>query len=151
MILLGLDPGKKTGYYFVNLEEDTPMEVLDHGVIEGGVEGFHEWWLDGSDVYWQTDLIISEIFEIDGTITGTWSPQIEGALKVLWDGEIVWQKRDDKAALLPGEPARKKWLKEHGFQFDATHDMDALTHLIVYIKRHKTEHMASIREWWPET
>lgn len=146
MTALVLDPGKVTGAAMVEWSDDDPLSVLWTQSIPSGCEGFVDWFKEFD--HFSMDIVICELFEIDGTITGSWSPRIEGALMALWNGEIVWQRRDEKAALLPTEPARRAWFNRRGLRFKTSHELDSVVHALVYLKRMK--HMPTLMKWWPK-
>lgn len=149
--ILALDPGLATGYAYAHFDEFSPLSVYETGVIPGGAFGIVNWLNSGRETPLHTaDIVVCERFDIDGTITGTWSARVEGVVMatLLDRQELVFQSRDDKAALLPTEPRRRAWLKERGFTFEATHDMDAITHLIVYLKR--IRHFPTLMNYWPD-
>lgn len=149
---LGIDPGETTGWAVFKDEE------LDAtGIITGGVEAFIEW--ANSAIYFRSVAeIIIEDFDIDGTITGTWSSEIIGAVRALRrpaHQKLFVQKRAAKTELigvrgLTGDQAEAKrfaWLKAHGFE-DAGggHNLDAVTHVLVRLKRGRDR--AAYRRYW---
>lgn len=153
MRALVLDPGKVTGAALIEWDVKSPMSVLTTWAIQDGCEGFVAWWsrqpkqksLSGKP--WS--LLISELFEIDGTVTGSWSPRIEGALIALWSGpQIVWQRRDDKALIGKGEPARNAWLTSRGIHVKTQHERDAICHGLVFVRR--LHHMPTLLKYWPK-
>lgn len=147
--LLALDPGLQTGWCYGHYSETEPFTILREGAIQGGCEGFIGWW-HGSvlNTLPALDEIVCELFVIDGTITGSWSPRIEGALMAMWDGPITWQTRADKAALLPTETARRAWFNRQGVRFRSPHALDAATHAVVLCKRRG--HLPTIERYWPK-
>lgn len=152
MKALVLDPGKVTGAALVEWTDVEPLTVLWTRSIPGGCEGFVEWWrslprhrsLSGKEF----SIVICELFEIDGTVTGVWSAEIQGAIKALWGEQTIWQRRDDKAALLPTEPARRAWFNRRGLRFKTSHELDSVTHATVFLKR--LHHEPTLRHWWPK-
>lgn len=151
--LLGLDPGKTTGFAFAYLDSVRPLIIAEHGTIEDGLDGFIDWW-ESRQKYWSPadEKLVIERFIIDGTITGTWASQIEGAIKVLHPQNNVWQLRSDKATVFnqkeggdKGQTERFAWLRERGFE-GVSHELDAQTHLLVYAKRQK--HLPTLRKYW---
>lgn len=148
MRLLGIDPGLSTGWALFAYTEKLPATLVDSGQVKGGVEGFIDWWPTLVNDY-RVDELVAERFIIDGTVTGSWAPQIEGALKVLAAGKpITWQTRGDKAALLPTEPARRQWFRNAGIRFDSDHSLDAATHCMVLLKRRR--HLPTLSAYWPK-
>lgn len=152
MRALVLDPGKVSGAALIEWDIDRPMEVLSTWAIPGGCEGFVAWWhmqpkhrsLSGKS--WS--IVISELFEIDGTVTGSWSPRIEGAILALWGNQVTWQRRDDKALIGKGEPARNAWLTSRGIRTKTQHERDAIVHGLVFLRR--LHHLPTIEKFWPK-
>lgn len=148
---LGIDPGETTGWAVFKDEE------LDAtGIIVNGVNGFIEW--TRTDIYFRSvSEIIIENFEIDGTITGTWSSEIIGAVRALrepWQKLFV-QQRAAKTELigvrgLTGDRAQARrfaWLASHGFEdVGGGHNLDAVTHVLVRLKRARDR--AAYRRYW---
>lgn len=151
MRILSLDPGLASGFALGEFSDTQPYTVVSHGVVDGGCEGFIDWvrpscYLDIADV------VVCERFVIDGTHTGVWSPQIEGALMALSPTRVVWQLRSDKATLFGqklagdrGQTERFNWLRGQGFEGEG-HTLDAVTHALVYLKR--LEHKPTLRKFW---
>lgn len=144
-VALCLDPGKVTGAAYVQWGRTQGLSVIATHAIENGCEGFIDWFRSHAPF----QLIICEEFNIDGTITGTWSAQIEGALKAMWGSPIVWQRRDDKAVIRKGEPERNDWLASRGIHLKTQHERDAVVHGLVYARRQG--HLPTIEKYWPKT
>jgi hypothetical protein len=152
LIALVLDPGRTSGAALIEWDVQAPMEVLSTWAIPGGCEGFVDWYKKQPKVRslsgkpWS--IVISELFEIDGTVTGTWSPRIEGALMALWGPQVTWQRRDDKALIGKGEPARNAWLSSRGLHARTQHERDAIVHGLVFLRR--LHHRPTIERYWPK-
>lgn len=138
---LGLDPGLSTGYAIAYWSDLHPLEIVEQGVIKDGCDGFIDWFKSRAI----PETVVAERFVIDGTMTGVWSPQIEGAIKALHSGTKVWQLRSDKATLFnqklkgdKGQTERFEWLRDRGFE-GKSHSLDAQTHLLVLAKRMKSQ------------
>lgn len=152
--VLALDPGLSTGFAISIVTPHAPVLFLKQGVIENGCEGFIDWWTAFySARINDVDLIVCERFVIDGTHTGVWSPQIEGALMALAGVPIAWQLRSDKALLFGqtfkgdrGQTERFEWLRERGFT-GVSHELDAITHTLFWLKRQG--HKPTLRKYWP--
>lgn len=147
--VIALDPGQTSGYAEFILGEKEPLQLVGQGVIEGGCPAFIDTFrlLGYGD---RIDLFICERFVIDGTHTGVWSPQIEGALMAMAapDQEIVWHLRSDKANLTNpkhSETQRFNWLRERGFT-GTSHELDAITHGLVWAKN--LRHVPTLKEYW---
>lgn len=146
---LVLDPGLVTGAASVRWGDHTGLEVVKTESIPDGCEGFIQWWYSKRYLpFVDLDLVICEEFNIDGTITGTWAPEIQGALKAMWGGTIVWQRRDDKAVIRKGEPERNDWLASRGIHLKTQHERDAVCHGLVHARRIK--HMPTLLKYWPK-
>lgn len=143
-----LDPGESTGMALARWSDDQGFQLIYSKTIPGGALGFIDWVKYDFNEF-NADLCVCEDFKIDGTITGTWSPQIEGALMALWPRPIVWQGRDEKGSLLPGEPERNEWLKSRGFDLRTQHERDAVVHGIVYTAK-RLHHLPTIEKFWPK-
>lgn len=104
------------------------------------------------------DVVIYEDFVIDGTLTGSWSSEVIGALKCMMyheaaDVPLVKQTRQNKASLFghkaktteKREVERFNWLRDRGFS-GVSHELDAITHALFYIK--KQEHVPTIKKYW---
>jgi hypothetical protein len=148
--ILALDPGRSTGYCFGSFGEHA-LHIEESGVIEGGTLGFKR-WLDAQAyvLYDKVDLILSETFVIDGTIAPGDSLQIEGVIMALWPGEIVWQSRSDKAALIRGEKERNAWIDERFSGITTQHTRDAIVHMMVYVAK-RLHHRPTIEKYWPRS
>jgi hypothetical protein len=146
---MGLDPGLSTGWAIFQ-----GTSIIDSGSIEGGVDGFIEWWREGN-LSSRVDEVVYERFIPQGFkgLTQTHSLQVEGALFALWQGPRVGQLRTDKATLIKqhdtgdkGERERKDWLASKGLHFETKHAMDAATHILV--ERKKARDMAFWKRYW---
>lgn len=150
-VALCLDPGKATGAALVRWGDYKPLTVLETWTIPDGCEGFISWWLRQPGELGTTrkrwSIVICELFEIDGTVTGTWAPEIQGALKALWGDPVVWQRRDEKAVIAKGEKERNAWLKWHGINLTTQHERDAVIHGLRFVR--KQSHLPSLMHYWP--
>ena len=145
---LGLDPGKTTGFAMF-----CDTEMVAAGGIEGGFDGFIEWWhapRGFAPVPNDMDqLIIERYVPLEGFrgIDQTYSLEVQGAARTLAhlvDIQVKLQLRSDKAVLFgqeetgdKGAAERRAWLAERGLIFDpaTSHAMDAATHVLVSAKR----------------
>ena len=146
---MGIDPGLSTGWAIFQ-----GTSLIGSGSIEGGVDGFIEWWREGN-LSSRVDEVVYERFIPQGFkgLTQTHSLQVEGALFALWQGPRVGQLRTDKATLIKqhdtgdkGERERRDWLASKGLHFETTHAMDAATHVLV--ERKKARDMAFWKRYW---
>jgi hypothetical protein len=147
--LWSFDPGLDTGAALGEYDNNVPYKIHATWSIPDGLDGFIQWsesqqWLD-------TDEAVTERFVIDGTITGVWAPQIEGALAFLqhmYGFSITWQLRTDKTTLKAGsERVRNAWLKTKvAHKMTTQHERDAVTHALVYLKRKR--HLPTLKEYW---
>lgn len=150
---LGLDPGKQTGwaaFYGATLERS--------GSIDGGLDGFIEWWGDEGWLLGQSS-VVCERFVPEAGLGGAdqaWSLEIQGAVRLLayqQGFDLALQLRSDKATLFgqeqagdKGEAERREWLAERGLVFDTDHAMDAATHVLV--ERKRARDLAFWRKYW---
>lgn len=155
--VLAFDPGESTGWALFSYADRAPAELIDQGVIPNGVDGFIK--LDPIALV-LADAVVYEDFVIDGTITGSWSSEVIGALKYMMYREaegtkLVKQTRMDKGALFghkaktipKRQTERFNWLRDRGFS-GVSHELDAITHALFYIK--KQEHVPTIRRYWTD-
>ncbi|UOE45901.1 hypothetical protein [Agromyces larvae] len=138
-VLLALDPGGRTGWSLWRFDAITPITHLEHGTVEGGLDGFIAWWkVEG----WQPDVVVSETFVLDGrTPKPDITPlKIEGALSVLfpgWVGQRNVMKRH----------APDAFLKEHGLWWPGKgHDRDSARHAIAWAKTNL--HRPTLDAYW---
>lgn len=140
--ILGLDPGKETGwaaFYGAKLERS--------GSIKGGLDGFIDWWEDEGWFLGHMS-VVCERFVPEAGLGGedqAWSLEIQGAVRLLarqQGFDLTLQLRSDKSVLFgqeqvgdKGEAERREWLAERGLVFDTDHAMDAATHVLVERKR----------------
>lgn len=109
---------------------------------------------------WIAKVVVYEDFAIDGTITGSWSSEVIGALKMYQaqnsTAPLVKQTRQNKAALFghqaedtqKRETERFNWLRERGFD-GQSHELDAITHALFYIKK-RALHVPTIKKYWTD-
>lgn len=157
---LGLDPGKETGWavFF-------GAELQESGSIEGGLDGFADWW-QGSrytprlgDHFAEWFDVVCERFVPEAGLGGedqAWSLEIQGAVRLLarqCGFSLTLQLRSDKATLFgqeqlgdKGATERRAWLAERGLAFETDHAMDAATHVLV--ERKRARDMQFWRRYW---
>lgn len=139
--ILALDPGVTTGWAEFDLRDDAPLEHVAHGMIPGGLAGFHAWWRARDEGQW--GIVIAEDFHLDGrTMAPDTTPlDILGALQVLRP-DLIRQQNTSKRV------APDSLLKRIGLWWPgAGHDRDALRHAIAYAR--SIRHMPTIRGFWP--
>lgn len=145
-VTLGLDPGKSTGYAaFLG------AQMIESGVIPGGFDGFADWWdlhcIWREDLFFGRDAVGAIVVERYVPLEGfrgmdqTHSLEIQGAVRMDARGmgiPVTLQPRSHKASLFgqqftggKGEQERIEWLAARGLRFEAKHDMDAATHVLV--------------------
>jgi len=141
MRLVAFDPGDSTGWSIWEYTDSTPLTLVAHGTIKGGVNGFIRWWQKREPDY---DVVVSESFILDGrTPFPNVTPlKIEGALAVLWPSFVLQRNvmkahfKDDRIKALGlwwrGEP----------------HSIDSMRHAFAYMK--VNEHLPTIRWAWPQ-
>ena len=150
VIRLGCDPGGTTG---VAIFRGTTLIHSD--AIGGALEGFKEWWYESGHLAGVQEIVTERFVPMAGLggMTQAYSPQIEGAIKMVWDGPLTLQLRSSKATLFrqyhegrKGERERKDWLASKGLHFETTHAMDAATHVLV--ERKNAKDMAFWKRYW---
>jgi hypothetical protein len=140
--ILGIDPGKATGWSVWEYTDATAPQHIDHGIIEGGVEGFIQWWR-GASFKFDLDKVVCESFRLDGrTARPDITPlRIEGALAVLRP-DTIYQQNVMKAHM----PDAK--IKELGLWWPGRgHDRDSLRHVFAWLKTH--DHRPTLELWRP--
>ena len=158
--LLSLDPGKNSGIALGHYDDSAPYTLVDRWQQHDGLEGFIYWWENERPLF---DVIVVERFVLDPSnqFTADLTPkEIEGALKALWRGPIVWQLRGDKGALCGYPPSAKTkaqrqrvrnlWLDRFGLFVpgeDNQDSADAIVHSLVYLKRQR--HLPTMKRYWP--
>lgn len=64
--LLALDPGSTTGMSIWEYDSVTPLTKVAHGQIQGGLDGFLEYFYPFTGQFPAFDVIVSESFVLDG-------------------------------------------------------------------------------------
>lgn len=151
--LLCYDPGLSTGWAWFRSLGGGPYALYDHGVIEGGCEGFIAGdRLDRLPVDVLPGMVVAERYLPDGSVTGEdgiHSLRIEGYLmgeSANWNYPLIFQPRSDKAALLRTEKARNAWITQRFGKISTQHAKDAITHGLVWMRRN---HRPSLAHYWP--
>ncbi|GAB2699385.1 hypothetical protein BKA24_001794 [Microbacterium marinum] len=145
-ILLSLDPGGTTGYSVWHYGVVTPLNLIEHGQIPGGLDGFVS-WARGFQTRQHIDEIVAEDFVDDGrTVSPDVTPLlIKGAVIDRWsdsDVQITWQLNTYKAH------ADDILLKRVGFWFvGQEHARDSARHAIAYLK--VRDHRPTMKRIWP--
>jgi len=152
MKILSLDPGLATGVALFDNEN-----IIHQETIEGGEKGFLK---DFPELYEQIanedHRVVVERFIPNEHVQGEdaiYSNRIEGMVMVYTNNQgIIWHLRSDKALLFnqkkklaAGEAERFQWLRRKGFK-GGGHELDAITHALVYMKRLHFE--PAIRKYW---
>lgn len=134
MKLLALDPGKTTGMSIWHYDAETPLTLEGSGQIEGGVDGFLEYFYPSDGRYMMWDIIVSESFVLDGrTPNPDVTPlHIEGILESHAHRtrcQLRFQRNNFKAHV----PDSK--LKELGFYVKGMgHANDSMRHALAFMK-----------------
>lgn len=136
------------------------MTVNRTYVVPNGVEGFAA--LYGGSFRWSLifDVVVYEDFEIDGTKTGSWASEVIGAMKFITEPtqRLVRQRRQDKwgvtgypseirnGSTQQRETYRFNWLRDKGFEGLSSHELDAITHALVFLRGEG--HVPTLKEWY---
>lgn len=143
--LLALDPGKTTGMSIWQYDADTPLTKIAHGQIEGGVEGFLEYFYP-SNMFMPWDIIVSESFVLDGrTPNPDITPlKIEGILEAHAHrtGALVRFQRNNFKAHVDNDLLKKFDLYKPG----QPHAMDSMRHALAYMKT--SMHMPTLNHYF---
>lgn len=152
--LLAIDPGQATGWSLWELPDDGPMERLSYGLIQGGWEGFDEWW-ESNDIdgirHIDVDTVVCEDYIPDGRATQI-DPNallIKGYLGGYLGKENVTYQRN-AVKITVGD----KLLKQHGFWLtgkqvgwkDARDVNDSELHALGW---GKINHLSTTKYFWP--
>ena len=146
-LLLSLDPGKQTGIA-LGTYGDEAYELLNVWQVAGGLEGFIDWWHEHYPL--NESVLVSEKFVLrnNAFVADTEPLLIEGALRVLYDANIVWQLPSDKS-LVADTVLRENQLWHTGKQVgwkDARDTNDAIIHGLAYLKKNK--HIPTLQKYW---
>jgi hypothetical protein len=143
--LIAFDPGKTTGMSIWEYDDVTPLTHLGHGQIEGGLDGFLDYFYSHG-VAAPFDVIVAESFVLDGrTPNPDVTPlRIEGVLQAHSHryGTLVRFQRNNFKAHVTNE-----FLKKHGLYWaGAQHAMDSARHALAYMKT--SRHMATLKKYF---
>ena len=131
--LLALDPGKTTGMSIWTYDADTPLTKVGHGQIEGGVDGFLEYFYP-SNMFMPWDVIVSESFVLDGrTPNPDVTPlKIEGILEAhaFRTGCQLRFQRNNFKAHVDNDLLKRNSLYIPGMP----HAMDSMRHALAFMK-----------------
>lgn len=148
--LWSFDPGLATGAALGEYTATEPYRLLSTWAIPNGLDGYLDWLESYGPGKW--DDVVTERFIIDGTITGVWSPQVEGVLALLGRQEqfkVTGQLRTDKAALIRGNQSRRNaWIDERFPGLNSQHERDAVVHALVFMRRKRPRHLPTLREYF---
>jgi hypothetical protein len=139
MIVLGVDPGERTGVALLRVPDDSLPELIEYHEVRGGLEGFRMWW-ETRPVH---DVLVVEDFILRPGVKGvnTTPLQIIGFLqsyKPEMQPPAGRKKAVSDAVLkrlglyLPGEPLRNA--------------REAVRHAVWYLK--KRHHIPTLRVGW---
>lgn len=146
--MLSLDPGKQTGIALGSYGDDEPYELLNVWQVSGGLHGFIDWWRDQQRLL-PTYLVCEKfVLRNNAFVADTEPLLIEGALRVLWGGDIEWQLPSDKS-LVADTVLRENNLWHTGKQVgwkDAHDTNDAIIHALAYLKKNK--HIPTLQKYW---
>lgn len=145
--LLAFDPGETTGWSLWFYDPVTPLQLLEHGQIGGGLRGvglFAKRWLEESE--WP-DEIVTELFIDDKrTERPNVTPlRVEGALDARFgvEGIPIAGQRNTAKANAPDD-----LLKAHQLWFvGQPHATDSARHAIAFLKAR--QHRPTVRRFWP--
>jgi hypothetical protein len=141
MLILGIDPGMRTGIALISAQTDQPATLLFSEEVSGGLAGFEQWWNDRPDY----DILVCEDFIPRQGVHGIvhepnriigflhpWFPVMQppAGRKKAVSNDVL--KR--LGMYLPGEPQRNA--------------LEAVRHAVVYLKAHR--HIPTLRAGWPD-
>lgn len=64
MLILGVDPGKRTGVALIEVTDETAPVLVGYWEVYGGVSGFREWWKTHPDY----DVLVAERYITRGGV-----------------------------------------------------------------------------------
>ena len=144
--LIAFDPGKCTGVSLWQYDSDTPLSLVGSGQIEGGVDGFLEYFYPTDGRYMIWDVIVSESFVLDGrTPNPDVTPlKIEGILEAHAHrtGALVRFQRNNFKAHVDNDLLKKFELYKPG----QPHAMDSMRHALAYMKT--SHHMPTLNHYF---
>lgn len=129
--------------------DNEPYELLNVWQVSGGLHGFIDWWRERLPIL-PTYLVCEKFVLRNNVFVADTEPLlIEGALRVLWGGDIEWQLPSDKS-LVSDTVLRENNLWHTGKQVgwkDARDTNDAIIHALAYLKKNK--HIPTLQKYWP--
>lgn len=153
-LLWSFDPGQATGWAVGSYGPNTPYKRINAGIIPGAAQGLKDWWGQGSgSKLIAGDTVVSESFTLNSGnefVADTTPREVEGALIVLWDGDINWQSRAAKAGV-PDDllKAHNLWLTGKDVDWEDGRDAnDATIHALEYLRRKR--HLPTLRHYFRE-
>jgi hypothetical protein len=146
--ILSLDPGKATGWAYGHYSNHHPYSLEGIGVIQGGLDGFVDWW-SGAGVEYQANVVVIEGFRLRGSNNFTAAldgVEIIGYLKgtgriLKIDQFYTWQWPTDKA-LVPDSTVKALGFWQTGKMVNHTDGRDAndaIIHGLAYLIKQKHE------------
>lgn len=154
--VLGLDPGKVTGWSRWEMAPERPLRRLEYGLIRDGVDGMTDWLMQHHRWVRESVLVV-EGFTIESTKVEYRIPlRIEGAIiascMFLGAPPPLFQPRTTKRAVADADlKAHGLWL--HGsdpwIQWEDARDVnDSQIHVLAYAKH--ADHQPTVRQFWPD-
>jgi hypothetical protein len=140
MIVLGIDPGVRTGVAYLDVPEDAAPVLIAYEEVYGGVSGFKKWWATHPPY----DVLVCEDFILRGGVKGVNIEPVRIIEFLAPFGPIMQppagrEKSVSNAALkrlglyLPGERLRNA--------------REAVRHAVWHVK--KSLHKPTLRVGWP--
>jgi hypothetical protein len=148
MIVLGLDPGGKTGVCHYNTEFPRPAFFE----VEGSTKGFIEWWKkDNANPFGltQAGTIVVESFKLDGRTAQPDLTPVE--IKGFLDGTgkvTAYQSPSQAKSLITNTILKRAGLYPRRGQVKGGHAVDALRHILYYLVV-TLKHRETIELLWP--
>lgn len=141
MLILGVDPGKRTGVALLEVSDDSTPVLIAYEEVYGGVEGFEEWW----ETHPAYDVLVVENYIPRGGVPQGQAKYPLGIIGFLTQFGPVLQP---PAGRLRG--ASDGVLKRLGLYLPGErlrNVREAVRHVVWYLK--KQGHMPTLRVGWP--
>lgn len=136
MRVLAIDPGVQTG---IALFDSKLVEVTLLHIVEGGLQGFQNWW-QSNTTFFPHDVLVVESFELEQSehTVDTTPVEVIGYLKSLGI-PIVWQRRMErgKNKLCSDAVLKRAGLYPPRGSVGAKHQVEALRHCLSYLIQQK--------------
>lgn len=140
MIVLGVDPGMRTGVAFLEVPEDSTPVLIQYEEVYGGVEGFQKWW----ETHPPYDVLVCEDFILRGGVKGVNIEPIK-IIEFLRQFNPVMQTPAGRNTSVSDAVLKRLGLHLPGERL--RNAREAVRHAVWYVK--KSLHKPTLRVGWP--